>query len=57
MGVEHMNEGAYTEEQVLDLARRAYKEGSVSFDIKPEKCALLVIDMQDEFVKPQWTPD
>jgi nicotinamidase-related amidase len=57
MGVEHMHEGAYTEEQVLDLARRAYKEGSVSFGIKPEKCALLVIDMQDEFVKPQWTPD
>lgn len=57
MGVEQMNEGAYTEEQVLDLARRAYNEGSVSFDIEPEKCALLVIDMQDEFVKPQWTPD
>jgi len=57
MGAEQMNEGAYTEEQVLDLARRAYKEGSVSFDIEPEKCALLVIDMQDEFVKPQWTPD
>ncbi len=55
--IEHVNEGAYTEEQVLDLARRAYKEGSASFDVIPEKCALLVIDMQDEFVKPRWTLD
>jgi nicotinamidase-related amidase len=51
-----MNEGTYTEKQVLDLARRAYKEGSANFEVVPEKCALLVIDMQDEFVKPQWTP-
>ncbi|MHA1905511.1 MAG: cysteine hydrolase family protein [Candidatus Thorarchaeota archaeon] len=27
------------------------------FEIVPEKCALLVIDMQDEFVKPHWSPD
>jgi len=52
-----MRNGEYTEEQVLDLARRAYKEGSANFKIVPEKCALLVIDMQDEFVKPHWTPD
>ena len=52
-----MTEGRYTEEQVLNLARRAYKEGNANFDVVPEKCALLVIDMQDEFVKPHWTPD
>ncbi len=52
-----MKEGEYTEEQVLNLARRAYKEGNAKFNIVPEKCALLVIDMQDEFVKPHWTPD
>lgn len=52
-----MNEGRYTEEQVLDLARRAYNEGNANFDVVPEKCVLLVIDMQDEFVKPCWTPD
>lgn len=52
-----MRNGEYTEEQVLELARRAYKEGSADFKIVPEKCALLVIDMQDEFVKPHWTPD
>jgi nicotinamidase-related amidase len=52
-----MEEGKYTEEQLLELARRAYEEGAAGFDIVPEKCALLVIDMQDEFVKPGWTPD
>ena len=52
-----MTESRYTEEQVLNLARRAYKEGNANFDVVPEKCALLVIDMQDEFVKPHWTPD
>ncbi len=46
----------YSEEYVLELARKAYQEGDVNFDIKPEKCALLVIDMQDEFVKPHWSP-
>jgi nicotinamidase-related amidase len=46
----------FTEEHVLALARRAYEEGRASFEIVPEKCALLVIDMQDEFVRPHWTP-
>lgn len=46
----------YSEEYVLELARKTYQEGDVKFDITPEKCALLVIDMQDEFVKPHWSP-
>lgn len=46
----------FTEEQLLELARNAYSVGTASFDIVTEKCALLVIDMQDEFVKPGWTP-
>lgn len=52
-----MTEGEYTEQQVLNLARRAYEKGVATFDVIPEKCALLVIDMQDEFVRPHWTPD
>jgi nicotinamidase-related amidase len=52
-----MKPGTFTEEDVLYLARKAYQEGYAAFDIIPEKCALLVIDMQDEFVKPHWTPD
>jgi nicotinamidase-related amidase len=47
---------SFTEEQVLSLAKMAYREGKAQFAIVPEKCALLVIDMQDEFVKPGWTP-
>jgi nicotinamidase-related amidase len=46
----------YSESVVLDLARKAYREGNAQFTIQREKCALLVIDMQDEFVKPGWTP-
>jgi nicotinamidase-related amidase len=41
---------------VLKLARRAYRQGDAAFPLQPEKCALLVIDMQDEFVRPGWTP-
>lgn len=51
-----MMEGKFTEEEVYTLARRAYVERSASFSISPDKCALLVIDMQDEFVKPHWSP-
>lgn len=51
-----MNIGKFTEQQVLDLAEKAYESGNAKFDIAPKKCALLVIDMQDEFVKPHWTP-
>lgn len=47
---------SFTEEQVISLARKAYREGNAGFEIVPEECALLVIDMQDEFVKPGWTP-
>ncbi|MHA1958426.1 MAG: cysteine hydrolase family protein [Candidatus Thorarchaeota archaeon] len=36
---------------------KVYNEGNPQFEIVPEKCALLVIDMQDEFVKPHWSPD
>jgi nicotinamidase-related amidase len=46
----------YSENEVLELAKRAYKEGEATFEIVAENCALLVIDMQDEFVKPGWTP-
>ncbi len=49
--------GDFTERQVTDWARQAYEGGRASFSIVREKCALLVIDMQDEFVKPNWSPD
>jgi isochorismate hydrolase len=46
----------YSEREVLELARQAYKVGEATFEVVAEACALLVIDMQDEFVKPDWTP-
>ncbi|MFW9956399.1 MAG: isochorismatase family protein [Candidatus Thorarchaeota archaeon] len=52
-----MKIGEFTEEFVLQLAREAYNKGDAAFDVVPERCALLVIDMQDEFVKPHWSPD
>jgi len=51
-----MKESSFSEERVLELAKKSYEEGEVKFDVVAEKCALLVIDMQDEFVKPQWSP-
>jgi isochorismate hydrolase len=45
----------YTEELVTKAAIYAYEKGDVQFDIIANKCALIVIDMQDEFVKPEWT--
>ena len=35
---------------------RLYRTGQASFEVVVDCCALLVIDMQDEFVKPGWTP-
>ena len=51
-----MSEKKFTEQQVLELARKAYLEGNASFSFTPEMCACLVIDMQDDFVKPYWSP-
>jgi nicotinamidase-related amidase len=51
-----MSSTAFSEEQVLSLAKNAYEQGDAGFHIQADKCALLVIDMQDEFVKPGWTP-
>ena len=49
--------GTFTERQVTHWAKEAYARGHASFEIVRAKCALLVIDMQEEFVKPHWTPD
>ncbi|KOG13818.1 hydrolase [Streptomyces viridochromogenes] len=46
----------YTEEWVTARARDAYEHGRASFAVRPERTALLVIDMQDEFVRPGWSP-
>jgi nicotinamidase-related amidase len=48
--------GDFTEEWVLERARRQYTEGVARIEIEPRRTALLVIDMIDEFVKPNWSP-
>jgi nicotinamidase-related amidase len=46
--------GAYTEEDVLRLAREAYERGVPNGPFDLSRAALLVIDMQAEFVEPGW---
>jgi nicotinamidase-related amidase len=46
----------FSEQKVLALARQAYREGEARFEIEAQRAALLVIDMQDEFVRPGWSP-
>src|SRR6266516_3792644 len=46
----------FTEDEVVALAQRAYRLGVAQFRLLPDRAALLVIDMQDEFVRPGWTP-
>lgn len=53
---ESMTEERFTEECVLERAREAYEQGSARFEVVARQSALLVIDMQDEFVRPGWTP-
>jgi nicotinamidase-related amidase len=48
--------GEFTEEWVLAEARRQYEEGRADIEVDPGRTALLVVDMIDEFVKPQWCP-
>ena len=50
-----LKKGKFTEQEVLRLALAAY-QSNPTFQIKDKKAALLVIDMQDEFVRPGWTP-
>ena len=51
-----MKPASFSREEVVAHAKRAYEVGSATFDIERGKCAMLVIDMQDEFVRPGWTP-
>ncbi len=51
-----MKSKTYSEQEILALAMKSYSEGQAKFEIVSTKCALLVIDMQEEFVKPGWTP-
>ena len=51
-----MTDQTYSAADVLAAARQAYATGRAGFPISPQRSALLVIDMQDEFVRPGWSP-
>jgi nicotinamidase-related amidase len=46
----------FSEDEVVALARHAYRHGTAGIQLVADRTALLVIDMQDEFVRPGWTP-
>ncbi len=50
-----MSERRFTEEEVVRLAREAYERGEATFPLRHDRAALLMIDMQEEFVRPGWT--
>ena len=48
--------GDFSEEWVLERARQQYTDGRARMEIEHGRTALLVVDMIDEFVKPNWSP-
>jgi len=54
--VERRKPGEFTEEYILAKARRDYAHGEASIKINPRKSALIVVDMLEEFTKPNLTP-
>ncbi len=56
MDVNKPDDTRFNAARVLGLARRAYREGVAAFEVRADRAALLVIDMQEEFVRPEWTP-
>lgn len=51
-----MKPGEFSEDYLLKKAKRDYERGVASFKIDRKKSALLVIDLIDEFTKPNYCP-
>ena len=47
---------AYGEETILARAHEQYESGRANIELEPGATALIVVDMVDEFVKPEWCP-
>jgi len=54
--LEKKKPGQFTEAYILSKAKRDYEKGEASIKINPRKTALIVVDMLDEFTKPNLTP-
>jgi nicotinamidase-related amidase len=48
--------GTFGEDEVLAIAQEHYTSGRADIALEPGRTALIVIDMIDEFVKPEWCP-
>lgn len=59
--MEKRKPGEFTEKHQLEKARRDYASGVASIKLAPKRSALVVVDMIDEFTKPNfapfWVPD
>ena len=51
-----MKAGEFTEDIVLARAQAQYESGRAKVEVEPGATALVVVDMVDEFVKPEWCP-
>ena len=56
INLEKRKPGQFTEDYLLSKAKRDYEKGEASIKINPRKTALIVVDMVEEFTKPNFTP-
>jgi nicotinamidase-related amidase len=54
--LEKRKPGQFSEEYILSKAKRDYESGEASIKINPKKTAFIVVDMVEEFTKPNMTP-
>jgi nicotinamidase-related amidase len=55
--LEKRKPGQFTQEYILSKAKRDYENGQASIRINPKKTALIVVDMQEEFTRSNWSPN
>ncbi len=56
MGDKRRKLGEFDRDFIARTAREAYDHGEAPFDFGKAKTALIVVDMLEEFVRPDWTP-
>ena len=54
--MEKKKPGQFTADYILKKAKEQYERGEASIKINPKTTALIVVDMLEEFTKPNWTP-
>ncbi len=54
--VRKLRPGDFSKSYLAEKAAREYKGGVASFKIDSKKCALIVVDMIEEFTKPRFCP-